>query len=445
MIRCKLATLVQAALLGTAALLASASAHADMCALDQRPAATLLVPFFEVDLAGTPGQGRNTRFWVRNMTQRPRLTNVTLWTTWGIPAFAFNVYLPAFGTQRLDLGALFLQGTLPKTGSGVTPIGAFDSLGTPLIFATCNGSSTPGEPPVYTDLSAGAQAEVRARFRGTVTSGGQCFGENLGDDVARGYVTIDDVNACTVNFYPADPGYFFPDGGGTGTNANTLLGGVEYVDPTNNIAHSMPAYGLEAQDTLFLPGDISFYSRFMAQLPYDGREPLPFSWSFEFDSEITPDADDADLMVFRAAPRTNPRSCTGHPPWFPLDSFEQVPFDRSGNTPANDPFPLGESRLLFSLPTQTFPAEELDTLLLDPLPRVGSGRVNFSVPIENFPDGQSLLSVRHTWQGRFSEMQLGRALDTGCPVNLEVPARVSGELDENPAPPGYIFYDSFSS
>src|SRR5687767_12831781 len=128
MIRSKLASMLQAALLGGAVLLASQPAQADMCAADQRPAASLPIPHFVVDLSGTVGQDRNTRFWVRNMATRSRLTNVTLWTTWGIPAFSFNVYLPAYGTQRIDLAALFLQGQLPQTGSGITPVGAFDSL-----------------------------------------------------------------------------------------------------------------------------------------------------------------------------------------------------------------------------------------------------------------------------------------------------------------------------
>ena len=41
--------------------------------------------------------------------------------------------------------------------------------------------------------------------------GGLCAGRNLGDNIARGYVTVDTVNNCTLRF-PGDPGYFGPAG-----------------------------------------------------------------------------------------------------------------------------------------------------------------------------------------------------------------------------------------
>jgi hypothetical protein len=446
MIRSSVPSFIVATLFGAASLLASAAAHADMCATDQRPGASLLIPFFEVDLAGTPGQARNTRFWVRNTATRPRLTNVTLWTTWGIPALQFNVFIPAYGTQRIDVGAIFLQGTLPQTGAGITPVGAFDSVGTPLTFATCNNGTTPGQPPIYTALSVGAQLELRARYSGTVTSNGQCYGANLGDTVARGFITVDDVNQCSNGLSPTDAGYFVSGGSGAATNDNVLLGGVEYVHLENNFAGAMPAYPVEAQSALLMPGDVSFYGRYVAYIAADDREPLPFSWSFDFDSGGTQDADDADLMVFRAAPRSFTRTCGLSQPWAPLALAENTPFDRAGNTPGVDPFPLGETQLPIGLATQLFPAESINNLLLDPLVNAGSGRINFTqVSGGGFPDGQSMLSVMHTWQGRFSETTPGRALDTGCTSGIVVPARVSGPLPENPAPPSYIFYDSFSS
>jgi len=446
-IRSKLVALAHAALFGVAALLASGAARADLCAFDQRPGASLLIPYFEVDLAGTPGQGRNTRVWVRNTATRPRLTNVVLWTNWGIPAFTFNVYLPAYGTQRIDIGAIFLQGKLPQTGSAITPVGAFDSVGTPLVFNSCNTGTTPGEPPIYTDLSAGAQIELRARYRGTVTSNGQCFAANLGDEVARGYITVDDATQCSTGFSPADPGYLIAGGFGVASNANVLLGGAEYVHPANNFAHATPAFPVEASDVpLFVPGDPTFYGRYMAYTAGDSREPLPFSWTFEFDSEATPenDNDDADLQLFRVVPRTNTRSCAGVPPWYPLFESERVPFDRAGNTPAADPFPLGETLAPMGRATQLFGVENIDNLLLDPLPRAGSGRLNLTNFQGNL-DGQSMLSVIHTWQGRYSESTLGRALDSGCAVNMAIPARVSGPLQANPNTLKYIFADGFSS
>jgi hypothetical protein len=422
-------------------LLAAVPVKADICAVDQRPGATLLIPWFSVDLENA--SGTTTSFWVRNLATSPTLTNVTLWSDYGVPAFWFNVYLPAFGTERIDLGALLREGRMPRTGAGVSGLGSFDLAGSPANFPACHGGTTVGIPPVYANLSAAQYTEFGKRLSGQQAQDGACYASDYGDNVARGYVTVDTVFSCgtiTAN----DPGYFISGGNGTATNDNVLLGGFEIVDPSNNFASASAALVLEAQTGGFFPGDVTFYTRKVDFLAVDEREPLPFSWSFDFDG-VSNDGS-ADLAVWRSVPRTSPRQCGTVPPWYPYNHTERTPFDRDGGTPLVDPFYLGGTTYI-TLATQLFPTGLIDESLLEPSPPAGSGRINLATTAAGDfqPEGQSWIGVLHSSEGRFSELQPARALDSGCAAGLMVPAATSGPVQFNPAHPDYIFLDGFSS
>ena len=59
------------------------------CRIGNQPAATLLIPYFEVDL-GKPG-GATTLLSVNNASAKPAIARVVLWTDWGVPTLAFDV------------------------------------------------------------------------------------------------------------------------------------------------------------------------------------------------------------------------------------------------------------------------------------------------------------------------------------------------------------------
>ena len=82
--------------------------------ISNRPAATLLLPYFEVDLDN--GQGINTIFSVNNASATAVLAHVTIWSDMGVPVLNFDVYLTGFDTQRIDLRSVLL-GDLPTTAS----------------------------------------------------------------------------------------------------------------------------------------------------------------------------------------------------------------------------------------------------------------------------------------------------------------------------------------
>lgn len=421
---------------------AAAPVHAEFCALDPKPAATLLVPHFQVDLE--QAAGLTTTFWVRNVADRPKLVHVHLWTDWGIPVFGFNVYLPAFGTERISLGSVLRDGVLPRTGPSLSAIGDFDAVGTHENYPGCNvaGASTDNPP-----LSPLSLERLRARLSGQPPSDapGTCFGQFYGDDQARGYLTIDVVNECGL-VAPSDPGYFISGGNGIASNENVLVGGVEYIDQLNNFAQGGAAIGLEADDPgapLVFPGDTTFYGRYLFFTASDGREPLPSSWAVDFDA-VSRDGG-ADLMVFRAVPQTNPVACGTAPSWFPLGDDARTPFDVDGDTPTVPVFPTLPSPI--AVASQLFPVSMINDSLDAPSPLRGSAQLDLGTffSFQGYQGGQSWVGVLHDSQGRFSELAPGRALDSMCTQGLTVPASVNGAPPVNPVAPDSVFLDGFSS
>ena len=82
------------------ALLASAApVFADACSLENLPAATLLLPYFEVDLDNPAGL--TTLFSINNASATAALANVVVWTDLGVVA--------AFALVALALGAATLR------------------------------------------------------------------------------------------------------------------------------------------------------------------------------------------------------------------------------------------------------------------------------------------------------------------------------------------------
>src|SRR5258708_31195743 len=90
-----------AAIASLATIATSGVARAEIGTADQVPAATLLLPYFEVDL-GNPA-GVSTSFWVNNASAAATVAHVTLWTDEGIPTFNFDIYLTGYDVEKVDL------------------------------------------------------------------------------------------------------------------------------------------------------------------------------------------------------------------------------------------------------------------------------------------------------------------------------------------------------
>ena len=82
----------------------------DSCDVIVAPAATLLLPYFEVDL--TRPDGETTLFTITNVTQLPQIAHVTLWTDWSFPALHYNIFLTGYDVQSINLYDVLARGFL---------------------------------------------------------------------------------------------------------------------------------------------------------------------------------------------------------------------------------------------------------------------------------------------------------------------------------------------
>src|ERR1051325_5133543 len=76
--------------------------------IDDVPAATLLLPYFEVDL--NSAHGINTLFSINNASATAVLAHVTVWTDQSVPALDFDVYLTGYDVQTISLRDIFVNG-----------------------------------------------------------------------------------------------------------------------------------------------------------------------------------------------------------------------------------------------------------------------------------------------------------------------------------------------
>jgi hypothetical protein len=316
---------LQSLVIVMAALVAAPQTQAAIGTIDNVPAATLLFPYFEVDLSNA--NGRSTVVSVTNASATAVLVNTTLWTNAGIPVQNFNIYLTGYDTQSVDLRSV-LTGTLPRTASaGQDPsdtLSPHGPISQDINFASCNGTLP------LANLSAGAVAELQALLTGrssTITAG-ECAGVTLGDNVARGYITMDAVNQCGVQ-RPTDSGYFVSGGAGVATSQNVLLGDYMLIDRSQNLMTLENAVAIEA-DPLSPQtsgaGQYTFYGRMVAWTAADNREPLATSWAVQGDNNTS------SAIIWRD-PKIQLTSfaCSGLPSYAPMGQEGTAFFDMSAD------------------------------------------------------------------------------------------------------------------
>lgn len=393
--------------------------RATVCALDERPGATLLLPYFEVDL--DHADGRTTLFSVNNASATAILANVVLWTDLGVPSFTFPLYLTGYDVQTFNLRDLF-NGAMLKTASAaqdpldtVSPKGIYSQ---DIGFSSCAGFLP--QP----DLTPTLRDHLRAAHTGQSSPvWSACGGQNRGDHVARGYLTIDTVSRCAV-LTPADAGYF--GAGGVATSQNVLWGDFFYVDPAKNYADGDNLIRLKA-DPAALAGKRTFYGRYVNGSGTDGRQSLPPDWAARFIAAGS-FSEGTDLIVWRDSGQVvHPFPCGLKPPWYPLIVTEYVGFDEQEHPfipptiplsdrypgpkaapppPPMDQLPAEANRLQFGTERQPIPYEfgwlYLYFSTFKPTP-----------PFAYLPT-QAWVGVTMKAGGRFSVGFGGTPLSTGC-------------------------------
>ncbi len=378
---------------------------AELCTIDAVPAATLLLPYFEVSLEGQHPGEVNTLFSVNNASAAPAVAHITLWGDWSLPSIDFDIFLTGYDVQTVSLASVFNNGEVPITAHAARDVldtisphknnpawdSAPDNPANPL-FASCDTNLPLGTNPV---LSQGLLDRIRNGHTGQPDEsfGGGCIGEAHGDGIARGYVTIDNVNECNVLF-PNQDGYF---GTGLVSNVNQLWG--DYFIVQWGFAFGDSLVHIEAGDDAFDPGDYTFYGRYVGGLATDGREPLATTWAARyFDETLFGGA--TDFIVWRDSKWNDPGvaafTCgVGGPDWWPLNETQGVMFDEmedavevclpddqpnNGISPPPDP---EEDPTCFPIETGRY--------------RVGGASVPGADELESpFPSGWSYLNLNHT-------------------------------------------------
>jgi hypothetical protein len=410
-------------------------AEAVIGTIDVVPAATLLLPYFEVDLNNA--QGATTLFSINNASATAVLAHVTFWSDLSVPTFAFNVYLTGYDVQTINIRDIF-NGTAPRTASvGQDPTDTISNQGNfsqDINFASCNGQLPP--PPI----PANYVAHLQAQHSGNPSAlfGGLCSGVRYNDNIMRGYITVDTVNNCTLDVANT-PGYFVNGGAGSATNQNVLWGDYFHVNPEQNFAQgdalvhieAAPGVGLATSGTYGVnpetgtPGQYTFYGRSVAWQATDNREPLATNFGVRY---ITGGAFNGgtNLIAWRDSKINQgtficPATPGVRPSWYPLLQQGIVIFDEAENPfvippppfyppqPDVDIVPFTTESIRVQVDGSTFPIPFNFGWMYLNLNHSQGGGVN---PAEDPAAAQAWVVATHSAEGRYSVGYQANQLDS---------------------------------
>lgn len=236
----------------------------DSCDIGTTPAATLLLPYFEVEVEKPAGEAATTLFTLINTVPEQQIAHVTVWTDWAYPVLTFNVALTGYDVHAINLYDVLVNGILPAGSSSACPVPAQANTIAPLILD-----------------------DVRRALTQGVTT--QCGSSGIGGThrSAIGSITIDVVSDCTGRT-PIDPLYYSDNI----LFDNTLTGDYQQIWPDSlagsfaqggPLVHirAIPGGGGPAEATN-LP--YTFYDRYTpaGARRIDRRQPLPATFAARF-------------------------------------------------------------------------------------------------------------------------------------------------------------------
>jgi hypothetical protein len=415
-------------------------ARAEIGTIDEVPAATLLLPYFEcaldANLIPIP-TAVQTLFSINNASATAVIAHVTLWTDESVPTLDFDVYLTGYDVQTINLCDIF-RGNLPITASdGQDPndtanpndgISNQGPLSQDINFASCTGRLPYVNPAVNATLLAHLRNAHVGRF--TSVYGG-CSGFDHGDTIARGYVTVDTTTQCSLDF-PSTPGYF----SGVASYQNVLWGDYFFDIDEEDFAQGETLVHIEAcqpgngyigyvgtgtsgvNTCPFGAGDYTFYGRYVGGLGTDQREALATTFSARYLSGGPFDAG-TDLLVWRDS-KTTPTGvnglawdCDDEAGWFPLNQADAVAFDEQENSTDlcfegdNISPPTGGADTCFPLEAQRVSLDGGNTAGDDPAPPYAFGwiflNLNTTVAGGLFnPTAQAWVTTFSSASGRYA-------------------------------------------
>jgi hypothetical protein len=409
-------------------------ASAVTCTIDQVPGATLLLPYFEVDL--NDPNGLTTLFGINNASANAILTHVVVWSDLSVPVLDFNVYLTGFDVQTINLRDVIVYGHLPQTATAlqdptdkISPKGV---LSQDIGFASCQSFLPP--PPLPTTLVQHLQLALTGKPSPVLNN--LCAGQALGDGIARGYVTVDTVNQCAARF-PEDEGYFGAGGTGIATNQNVLWGTWFIANSANDYVLASNLVAIEADASnpaTSTPNHYTFYGRYVGWSAADNREPLASTFATQYFAGGALFPAGTDFIAWRdpkgvQQPFPCPAAPNVAPSWYPLGQEGFLIFDEQEQVAIVPSFPVCPQPPLVAVPV--FPAATQRIRVNGPRFPVpflyGWTYMDLNVfasylPVQP-PDpnaAQAFLLSAHATNGRGAAIEAFR-LDSTCAPNHVVP------------------------
>lgn len=306
----------------------------DSCDIGVTPAATLLLPYFEVDFNSNANEAVNTVFTITNVSELPQIAHIVVWTDWSFPVLDFNIFLTGYDVQGISLYDIIARGQIPPTGSttvpgpfsaenrpgpprppGVADASTINPALLPSAFADCASLPGPIPPTLLTQIQRG--------LTGLTYSFGGFGGCQVGAVHANaiGYVTIDTARTCSTSL-PTDDVYWDTEI----AFSNVLIGDYQRINPTvatGNYAGGEPLVhiraipegdpvGIDPATDVFFP--FTFYDRYVDERKEDRRQPLPGIWAARYIEEEAGVQDFAtELAIWREGVQFPTCPSTGDP------------------------------------------------------------------------------------------------------------------------------------
>jgi hypothetical protein len=413
----------------------------DSCDISVAPAATLLLPYFDVNLAN--GQEDDTLWTVTNVSNLPQIAHVTVWTDRSYPVLDFNIFLTGYDVQSISMFDVLSTGRLSGlegTSSDTVPgERSADNDDNPLLdISNCDILAVQIPPaslaPIVTALTTGlyAPAGCTAATR---------IGNNQPDGHARGYVTVDVAESCGTDF-PTDSLYYTTEI----LFDNVLIGDYQQVDRANNFAQGNPMVHIRAipeggdvgttdsTPELTTNFDRTFYSRYQAGGTADRRQPLPSTFAARWINGGVGNLN-TSYKIWREGVTGNSLACAGYAANAALAITELVRFDEEENPTTFTPdvifSPVPEGGV--SLPETSQTNVDNSGVLYPPNPDGAlAGWMYLNLDIGNLPApvgalpemaSQNWVIISMAAEGRFSVDNDAAWLGNGCspaaPVTAE--------------------------
>jgi hypothetical protein len=378
----------------------------DTCDVATLPAATLLLPYFEVDLEA-PGNRQTTLFTIVNVTREERIARVTLWTDYAYPVVTFNVYLTGYDAQALNLYDIIARGLIAPdrgTGTQVSPTGRHSRPNPELSLGTCD--RLPGAiDPAYVARMQQAFTLGHVPLLGGVFPA--CDPVGGIHDRAVGYATIDVVGTCGFSL-PTDTTYFTSEI----RYDNVLTGDYQQVDGVGNHAQGGPLVHIRAVPEGGTPAsrqtspslttnlERTFYGRIAPRAVSDARQPLPSTFAARW-IRGGPDSFNTLYKIWREVPNGPGTTCSTFAANGAMDVVDLVTFDENENVAVGDPATLPATSILTAsgMPNGA---------------QAGWTFLNLDRATGDLRAAQSWVTVSMRAQGRFSADFEASALGNGC-------------------------------